>query len=220
MIILIFGGNPRKMEIIPLRPTGFCSNSFILHNGKEALAVDPSMPHEMYLSMLSSNGLTLKGILLTHGHFDHIYRSDELKKATHSPVYIHELDAELLGDSRKNAYSHFFEGALTVSAANIFLKEGDTVMLGDEGIKVIHTPGHTRGSVCYDAGDFMLTGDTLFAGGYGRYDLYGGDLRALKASLSRLASLAKTDNKPIYCGHGESSTLKRATDCIKQFSDI
>lgn len=205
------------MEIIALAPTGFASNCFIIHNGKDAFAIDASLPPDRVLGTLREQGLTLRGILLTHGHFDHIFYADELRKATGAPVYIHSLDAEMLHDSEKNAYSVFTGGSLPAFDADILLQGGDTVKLGNEDIKVIHTPGHTRGSVCFDTKDFMLTGDTLFAFGFGRCDLYGGNAEAIKSSLSRLQKLADEDNKYIYCGHGESSTLKMATDRIRYY---
>lgn len=203
------------MEIISLKPTGFSSNCFVLHNGCEAFVIDPSISEKRILSCLEEHGLSLAGILLTHGHFDHIFCAEELRDKTGAPLYVHELDSEMLTDSKKNAYSLFTGGSFVIKPADKLLSDGDEIPLGDEKIKVIHTPGHTKGSVCYDTGDILITGDTLFSEGFGRYDLYGGSITQLKDSLSSLFKMAERENRWIYCGHGEPSTLKTATDKLK-----
>ena len=217
MILLILGV---YMEIISLKPTGFSSNCFLVVSGGEAFAVDPSISEDTVLRELERRSLRLRGVLLTHGHFDHIWRLAKLREKTNAPVYVHELDAEMLTDSRKNAYSSFMYGEFSVGEADVLLRDGDTLALGDEVLKVIHTPGHTKGSVCFDTGDSLITGDTLFAEGFGRYDLYGGDLDALKTSLKMLCEMAKTEHRWIFPGHGESSTLKTATENLKIYFDF
>ena len=205
------------MEIISLETSGFASNCYILHNGADALVIDPSVSEKKVLGELAKRSLKLNGILLTHGHFDHIWCAKGLREATGAPLYVHELDAEMLTDSKKNAYTTFTGGNFTVGEPDILLHEGDELSLGDEKIKVIHTPGHTRGSVCFDTDEILITGDTLFAEGFGRYDLYGGNLNDLKLSLQRLFKMAESENRWIYTGHGESSTLKTATDRLKYY---
>jgi glyoxylase-like metal-dependent hydrolase (beta-lactamase superfamily II) len=205
------------MEIISLPTVGFTSNCYIVHNGTDAFVVDPSISEKKIINNLKEQGLILKGILLTHGHFDHIWRAQELRNETGAPLYVHELDDEMLTDADKNAYRTFTGNDFTVKKADVLLQDGDTVELGNEIIKVIHTPGHTRGSVCYDTGDSLLTGDTIFAEGFGRCDLYGGDMSALKNSIKKLTNLAETENRWIFCGHGESSTLRQATENLKYY---
>ena len=205
------------MEIIALSSTGFASNCYIVHNGCDAFVVDPSISEQNILLTLEKHGLSLKGILLTHGHFDHIWQAQELREKSDAPLYIHELDAEMLTDSRKNAYYTFTGKYFVIKEAEILLHEGDTIPLGDEQIKVLHTPGHTKGSVCFDTGDSLLSGDTIFAEGFGRYDLYGGNLNELKASLSRLSKMAERENRWLYAGHGKSSTLRQATEHLKYY---
>ena len=205
------------MEIIALPTTGFTSNCYIIHNGKEAFVVDASISEKKILTKLSELNLSLKGILLTHGHFDHMWRTQELRDKTGAPLYIHEFDAEMLTDSDKNAYRTFTGNEFTIEKADVLLRDGDTVSLGNEVIKVIHTPGHTKGSVWYDTGDSLLSGDTIFAQGFGRYDLYGGDVSALKSSIKALTMLAERENRWLYSGHGESSTLRQATEHLKYY---
>ena len=174
------------MEIIALSSTGFSSNCYIVHNGTQAFVVDPSISEKKILSKLKEKNLSLKGILLTHGHFDHIFCAKELREKTGVPIYIHELDDEMLTDGTKNAYLTFFGQNFTIGKADILLHDGDVIPFGNESIKVIHTPGHTKGSVCYDTGEILITGDTLFAQGFGRYDLYGGDGKILFRSLQSM----------------------------------
>ena len=205
------------MEIITLPTMGFASNCYIVHNGQEAFVVDPSISEKKIITVLNEHGLTLKGILLTHGHFDHIWCAQQLRNETSVPLYIHELDDEMLTDSSKNAYRTFTGNDFTIQKAEFLLKNGDTIPLGDEQIKVLHTPGHTKGSVCYDTGDSLLSGDTIFAEGFGRYDLYGGDINALKNSLDMLMKMAESENRWLYSGHGNSSTLRQATKHLKYY---
>ena len=205
------------MEIISLPTVGFTSNCYIVHNGTDAFVVDPSISEKKILKALSERGLNLKGILLTHGHFDHIWRVQELREESGAPLYIHELDNEMLTDPDKNAYRTFTGNDFTVKKADILLKDGDIIELGDEKITVLHTPGHTKGSVCYDTGDSILSGDTIFAEGFGRCDLFGGDMSALRSSIKRLTEMAKTESRWLYSGHGESSTLRQALENLKYY---
>ena len=108
----------------------------------------------------------------------------------------------------------------TIQKADVLLHDGDTIPLGDEQIKVLHTPGHTKGSVCFDTGDSLLSGDTIFSEGFGRYDLYGGNINDLKNSLSMLSKMAEGENRWLYSGHGESSTLKTSIQKLKYYFDI
>ncbi len=140
----------------------------------------------------------IAAILLTHGHFDHIGAVDALR-GKDVPVLVHALDAELLGDPRRNV-SWMIGREVTAKPAQRLLKDGDTVDQAGVCFQVLHTPGHTAGSVCYAAENELFTGDTLFlGGGYGRTDLPGGDANAMRISLRRLMPL--TVGKNIYPGH-------------------
>lgn len=205
------------MEIIALQTSGFASNCYIVHNGCDAFVVDPSISEQNILWTLKKRGLSLKGIFLTHGHFDHIWKAQELREKSGAPLYIHELDAEMLIDADKNAYRTFTGMNFVIKDADVLLHEGDEIALGNEKITVFHTPGHTKGSVCFDTGDSLLSGDTIFAEGFGRYDLYGGNIGELKASLSRLSKIAESENRWLYAGHGNSSTLRQATEHLKYY---
>lgn len=202
------------MQIINLFPGSYNSNCYILvHNG-QALVIDPSASAKAILERVQKEGAELTGILLTHGHFDHILSLDTLRDATGAPAYLHPADHSLLGDGQKNAFSLFFGQDRVWRPAEREACEGDTIPLGNASVAVLHTPGHTAGSVCYLAGGTLLTGDTLFSDTFGRYDLYSGDLDALKASLRRLSTL---DGSLTICpGHNESAPLSRACTVVSR----
>lgn len=193
------------MDIIKLDSRGFASNTYILVSGQDAAVVDPSAPLSEIKARLGS--LKLRFILLTHGHFDHILTLDSLRAAFHAKVLIHENDAKLLSDPSINA-SEFFGMEFASLGADEVICNGDVIALCKDEIKVISTPGHTPGSVCYDCGSDIICGDTLFSSGYGRYDLPGGDPRVLFNSLSMLSSI--NYNPMIHPGHGASVHLNDA----------
>ena len=197
------------MEIYNLFPGSFGSNCYLLISGDQAAVVDPSADADKILQKAAEMGATLQYILLTHGHFDHICSLDTLRDKTSIPAYIHQGDADMPSDSHKNAFSIFFGQERVYRAPEKILSEGDVLMLGDEQIRVLHTPGHTEGSVCYLCGEsILITGDTLFDRGFGRYDLYGGDPSKLRRSLARLATLDRS--LIIYAGHGCPTDLEDA----------
>ncbi len=198
------------MKIIPICPNAFASNCYLLVSDGEALVVDPSVSVDAILRAAKEEGATLVGILLTHGHFDHILSLDLLRAAEKIPAAIHEHDAVMLTDGKKNAFYDFFGQERTYKAAEKTLSDGDLIPLGTELITVLHTPGHTGGSVCYLCDGAIITGDTLFSGTFGRCDLWSGDADKMRSSLSRLRSL--DSSLFIYPGHGESARLGDALD--------
>ena len=144
----------------------------------------------------------IKAILLTHGHFDHMLAAEELQKRTGVPVYVHPLDAPMLSDASLSAYNPEVSSlpqpghiACTAYPESLF------------GFRVLHTPGHTPGSVClYHEGEKVLfSGDTLFRAGFGRTDLAGGSMHQLLSSLRTLLALPR--DVRVYPGPGESTTI-------------
>lgn len=208
------------LKIINIYAGSWLSNCYVLisndSNGKpHAAVIDPSSPAEDIIDTVKSNGATLDMIIMTHGHFDHIMSLDDLRSVSGAPAFIHKEDAEMLTDGRKNAYSFFFGGAFIQKEADVLLSDGDIINLGEETLKVLHLPGHSKGSIALLGDNFLITGDTIFSEGFGRYDLHGGNATVLKQSLISLKSLDPQLN--IYAGHGESTKLGQALRAISYF---
>lgn len=172
---------------------------------RECAVVDPGDECEKILRRLTERELHVKYILLTHAHFDHIMALEELRSVTGAPVCIHTADAPALLDPNMSMMAQFADIHTPCRPADILLNDGDTLTLGEETILVLHTPGHTLGSVCYLTDTAMISGDTLFRGNIGRYDFYGGSFSTLQNSLHRLAALPQ--NFRVYPGHGASTWL-------------
>ena len=182
------------------------TNCYILNFEKEALLVDPAADAELILKKLHEKEWSLKGILLTHTHFDHMGAVDAIVKATGAPLYCPYKDAPGLRDWGKNLSLHFTRHTMQVDTVPaVLLHEWDTVPFGNERLRVLETPGHTVGSVCYEGEDFLFSGDTLFYHGYGRTDIPGGSEEQLSQSLSRLLTL---ENRTVYPGHGQPTSLE------------
>ncbi len=203
------------MKILSICPASFASNCYALISDGHALVVDPSISCNAIMDAIAAEDAVIDGIILTHGHFDHIISIDTLRKIACAPVMIHEEDAEMLLDGHKNAFFTFFKRDMTYAPADKLLSDGEKIHLGSEEIQVIHTPGHSKGSVCYLTDNIMITGDTLFADNVGRCDLFGGNDSTLRASLSRLSEF---DPKiKIYPGHGHTALLGDALDNVAYF---
>ncbi len=199
------------MRIINLFPGSYGSNCYLLESDGHALVVDPSAAASAILRRLEADGCVLDGILLTHGHFDHIMSIDTLRNAVSDlPVFIHPGDAPMLTEGDKNGFAFFFNRERVWRSADRYLSDGQTISVGPTTLKVIHTPGHSPGSVCFlcDEDKLLITGDTIFADGVGRWDLWGGHLDTLRTSIASLRHLDGT--LTIYPGHGEETTLSRA----------
>lgn len=183
-------------------------NSFVLYDDvtREAYVIDPATGSEKMVAYLQQEALKPIGILLTHGHGDHIQGIPALLEAYDLPVLIHNQDEELLRDVSLN-HSNQMPGPDVAMAPTRVLKHNDTLDFAGTKIEVIYTPGHTKGCVCYKIENLLFSGDTLFAGSIGRTDLYGGDFVTLKASLQTLMALS--DDITVLPGHGSSTTIGR-----------
>ncbi len=196
------------MKLIHICPASWGSNCYLLCSEGEAYVIDPSPSADAILRHAADAGVRIRAILLTHGHFDHVLSAKTLHNKTGAPVMIHHADAEMLQDGNKNAYSAFFGQDRSFGKADSLLDDGDILPLGNEVLTVMHTPGHSPGSCCFITDGFIITGDTIFAEGYGRVDLYGGNMQTLISSLRTLAKLPR--GLTIYPGHGDSATLDAA----------
>ncbi len=174
----------------------------------ESAIIDAGWFERSIPAVLSEN-IKLKYILLTHGHFDHILGVDGLKKATDADVVIHKNDEEHLIDPKKSLADGNFPEPQTPVNADITVCDGDVLTLGKNEIRVMHTPGHTRGSVCYilENERAIFTGDTLFCMTAGRTDFFDGSEADLNESLKKLVAL--DGDYKIYPGHSKDTTLER-----------
>jgi hydroxyacylglutathione hydrolase len=165
---------------------------------RQAIVIDPGLDFsseaEQIFRYVNGESLKVKFIVNTHGHSDHIRGDDVLKKKYGVPVCIHAQDARFLTRSDED-----------LSPANILLEDGDLVRFGDVTLKVMHTPGHTPGSISLVGEKLVFTGDTLFAGGIGRTDFPESSNRDMRVSLKKLLLLP--DDCTVYSGHGAVSTI-------------
>lgn len=184
------------------------TNCYILYreDSKKAVIFDPADAPEHIENVLTELELELEGILLTHGHFDHIMAAKQLKAKYDVLIYAHEEEADITRTAGLNLSSQFGMGY--VLEVDETLKDGEEIELAGFKMKVIHTPGHTKGSVCYylPEEELLFSGDTLFAGSVGRSDFPTGSGATLIRSIrEKLAVLP--DNTLVFPGHGEQSDI-------------
>ncbi len=192
------------------------TNAYLVWDGRspDAMVLDPGMgAAQPLVDRVAANGLRLHIIGNSHGHVDHIFDNAPLKRASGAPLAIHPDDAYRL-DGR-NAYGLSVEP----STADRELRDGEQVRIGDLVFDVMHTPGHTEGSVCLyeEQRALLLSGDVLFAGSYGRTDLPGGSDEAMVASLARLAR-DLPDGVRVLPGHGPETTIGRERPWMERIS--
>lgn len=207
------------MKIYDLQLGELGANCYVAETAPgRCIAVDIGGDSGYFLSFLKEKKLTLTKILLTHGHFDHIGGVEEVRKATGAEVFIHADDVRMMTSA---AYSlHIGMGRLPFVPVERFtaIEAGCCITDGDCVVTLIHTPGHSEGSVCYVCGDVIFTGDTLFKGSAGRTDFPGSNPIDMRNSLYALY-LIDADCK-IFPGHGEASTLdyeKRTNPFLRGF---
>ena len=173
----------------------------------QAVFIDPGDDAATLLQAIASAGVTLQAILLTHAHFDHVAALTDIRKPTGAPVYLHPDDDSLL-EQAPAYWAYFGRQIAPIAPPERTLAHGDRIGFGACELVVIHTPGHTPGSVCFYAPDDhkLVAGDTLFFRGVGRTDLPGGDPQALIASIrTRLWTLP--DKTEVYPGHGQVTRI-------------
>ena len=189
-----------KVKLLRVGPIG--TNCYILEDDQTNLAavIDPGDEPELIQEALEKEGVEVRYLLLTHGHYDHTTAVPALHRVyPQADIYIHQADANGAG-------STLFPLAGEVDDLKLY-DEGDVIRLGDHEIQVLHTPGHSPGSVTLKVEDVLFTGDTLFAGSCGRTDLRGGSYEEIMASLKRLGQLE--GDYHVCPGHDRTSTLER-----------
>lgn len=195
------------------------NNCYILSDPKtkEAVIIDAPAEGSQIMDYIEEEGLSVKYILLTHAHYDHIGALDYLAESTGAKVGIHEFEKDAVCDPKVNL--SLYAGAPSpTTAPTLFLVDNDTVTVGDIDLKVLYTPGHTVGSVCYYTEGFLFSGDTLFAGDVGRCDLPGGDFDILKESIQKQLYILPGDTD-VFPGHGRRTNLayeKKHNNYVRQ----
>jgi glyoxylase-like metal-dependent hydrolase (beta-lactamase superfamily II) len=173
---------------------------------REAIAIDTAIPSLAWIrDELAARSWTLKLIVSTHGHWDHIGDNAAVAAETGAQIAVHPLDRERL-EHPQPLWAPF---EIPPSVPAVDLAEGDEIRFGEIRLRVLHTPGHTEGSVCLLSADdgLLFSGDTLFAGAWGRVDLPGGSPDEMAASIARLTELE--DGLTVLPGHGPSTTIRR-----------
>lgn len=189
------------MKIRKLVLGSFGTNCYILGE-KKAAVVDPGANADGIINYLKNENIEIEKILVTHGHFDHVMALKELREKTNAKVYMHKDDIPMLGDMEK---SLGFMANVTPEKTDIdvCLTGGEEIEVDGEVLKVIHTPGHSQGSVSYIGDGFAVSGDLIFKGSIGRYDF--GDYVAEIESIDKLLRIL-APNDTILPGHGEETT--------------
>lgn len=187
-------------------------NCYVVYDSKKlnAAIIDPGEDGDKVILEIEKDGFNPEILINTHGHYDHILSDDKIRSKFQIPLAIHKDDVCMLSDTYKNASAMLGIGVI-VKTPDILLEDNQEVQLSFASLKVIHTPGHTKGGICLLFDGFLLTGDTLFAGTIGRTDLDGGDNQEMKSSLSKIKKL--DPSLVIYPGHGSSSTLANELRC-------
>ncbi|ACI20876.1 MULTISPECIES: MBL fold metallo-hydrolase [Thermodesulfovibrio] len=192
----------KKFEVGPL-----FVNCYIIYDErtKEAVVIDPGDEPDLILDFIKEENLNLKYILCTHGHFDHIGSVKELRDETGAKVVLHEKDIEIYRNSPQIAMQFFGIEIEPQPEPDILIKNGEILNTGNIQLTVIHTSGHSPGSVCFYTDGYIFTGDTLFAGSVGRTDIIGGSMNELLNSLKKIASLP--DETIVFPGHGPKTKI-------------
>lgn len=187
----------RRLVLGPLM-----TNCYIVGDS-EAVVIDPAADAGRIIKECEKENLNIKAILLTHGHFDHTGALCELKKLTGADVYIHKDDNAMIGDNEKNL--SFMTGEKQSRCEpDILLSGGEEIDIGTGKLTVIHTPGHSQGSVSYVTDDAVFSGDLIFKGGIGRWDFgsYSDEMRSI-----RLLCAVLDDDITVCPGHGDVTLL-------------
>jgi len=192
----------KKLEVGPIM-----ANCFILgcESTKEAVVIDPGDDADRILMELAKAELRVKVLINTHGHFDHVGANKQMKEATGADIAIHPEDEPMLEELSRSAMM-FGLSAENSPPADRVLNQDDEISFGDITLKVIHTPGHSRGGICLYTKGHLFAGDTLFAGSIGRTDLPGGDYDTLISSIKEKL-LMLDDDTIVYTGHGPETTI-------------
>ena len=203
---------------------GFQENTYIVQDGVNCVIIDPGCyeKHEQdeLMAYITTNNLKPAALLLTHAHIDHVLGCAFVLSKFEIDFYLHNEDLQTLNSVSDYASVYGYPGYLAPPAPNKALNHGDCLSFGEISLEVKFTPGHSTGHVVFynkEAG-FVINGDVLFAGSFGRTDLPGGDIEILKNSIHTIM-FNLPDETVVYCGHGGETTIgqEKVTNYILQF---
>lgn len=196
------------MRMTRIMVGAIATNCYIVsdENTKKAFIVDPGGNPEKIKNKVAEAGLTVEAILLTHGHFDHMMGTDELRDFYGVKVYLGEAEKELIADPQQNVSAMF--GKPVATTADVFVKDGEVLEIAGFKIQVLATPGHTKGGVCYylKEHDAAFSGDTVFQCSVGRTDFPGGSASELSRSIREKLFVLPEDTQ-LFPGHGDSTVV-------------
>lgn len=181
----------------------FQTNTYLLQSGDEAVLVDPGTDSSLYLGAFRFEGVSVKAIISTHGHLDHVFDIPDLKSALHCPFMMGEGDDDILRWSYSVSEKYMGKPLQEVTVDR-YLSEGTTITFGNSTMEVLKLPGHTPGSIGLVTGSLFLTGDTLFMGTIGRTDL-GGSMEEMERTLRRIRNM--DPGLRVLPGHGPETKL-------------
>ncbi len=198
------------IEMLEVGP--FAENAYVIgcEETKEAVVIDPGAEPERILAAAAEHKLNVTRIINTHAHIDHIGAVEAIRKAKKAKFLLHETEAPFVAgyDQQCRFFGVRFGDKPTVDG---FIAEGDVIEVGKLKATVLHTPGHSPGGLCFNFGDCVFAGDTLFFGSIGRTDLPGGDYNTLISMINNKLMTLPPKTK-VYCGHGPATTVGREKD--------
>jgi len=208
------------LHIKTIKTGKWLGNCYLLNNSNNnGVIIDPGNNADDIISYVENSNISIKAILNTHAHYDHIGAVQSLKETFSVPFFLHSKDLKLLKSA--NLYQKLFEGEDPIRIPEVEYHVDqikNPIRLEGFSIKTIYSPGHTWGSVCYRIKDCLFSGDLLFKNNIGRIDLPGGNKQAIKNSLKKISELSH--DLKVYPGHGESTSLQNELENNRSFTDL
>ena len=214
-----------SLKVVSFQFNGFQENTYIVISPtKNCVIIDPgcyeSHEENTLFEYITSNNLSPLALLNTHAHIDHILGNAAVKEKFNIPLYLHEKDLATLKSVKNYAALYGFQAYKESPNPDFFLEDKTEIVFQDIAFKVYFTPGHAPGHVVFynEANSFVINGDVLFNGSFGRVDLPGGDINTLKNSIFEVM-FTLPENTTVYCGHGPETTIgqEKESNYIYQF---